>query len=164
MLSDAFDYSSVKQPSSGITATRRVDRMKSQSTFKPSQKLVWDTPRVPQGFLDLKNFYIKFSIVSAGLARFDGDAKCLFKSIRVETSKGIQIDLLENANVWYGLSNHILDEGSLNGYDRISGSMGDDNIPFLGADLQTVKTFIVSFNHGIFATEKMIPLFGEALK
>ena len=164
MLSDGFNYSDAKEKSVGVIRTKMVDRMKSQSSFSPSQKIVWEPSQISNGFMDLRNFYLKFDIISTGVAKFDQNAYCLFKSIKVETKSGVLIDYLDNANVWYGLSSQLDDYGSLNGYDRVIGGGGDDIVPYLGMNLQAKKTFCVPFNHGIFSCKKYIPLFGQGLR
>ena len=160
MISDSLNYSQTRSKAQGVTSTRRVDRPRGQATFKPSNKITFETPTIAQSFMDLRNFYMKFTIISDGLAKFDPNAYCLFESIKIETGNGIVVDELKNANVWYGLASQ-LDDNYADGYDRVIGNGGDPLLPYGGMNTSTSKTFCLPFTHGLFKADKLIPLFSR---
>ena len=144
MISDSLDFSQSRSKAQGVTATRRIDRPRGQAAYKPSNKIVFETPTISQSFMDLRNFYMKFTIISDGLAKCDPSCYCLFESIKIETGNGIVVDELKNANVWYGLSSQ-LDDNYADGYDRVIGHGGDPLLPYGGMNTSTSKTFCLPF-------------------
>ena len=160
MISDSMDFSQSRSKAQGVTATRRIDRPRGQAAYKPSNKIVFETPTISQSFMDLRNFYMKFTIISDGLAKCDPSCYCLFESIKIETGNGIVVDELKNANVWYGLSSQ-LDDNYADGYDRVIGHGGDPLLPYGGMNTSTSKTFCLPFTHGLFKADKLIPLFSR---
>ena len=161
MLSSGFDYDSVKTKSEGVVRVKGIDRPRGQNAFVANQKIIWETRTIPNSFTDLKNFFLKFDVQSAGLAKFEGiGAYSLFERITIETGNGVMIDDMRNLPVWYGLQTQLLDHPLL-GYEAATGAGGDSNVPHIGQTISTKKTFCLPFHHSLFNAEKYIPLFSK---
>ena len=111
-----------------------------------------------------KNAYLKFNISTAGVAKFDNSAFCLFERI-VVSSKAVVSDELRGVPSYYNLALS-LENMPLAGYNTPIGQGNDDRIPHVGLELSTdaaaPTTICLPFTHGIFGADKYLPLFSEA--
>ena len=142
MLSNSFDYNTVRQRSSGVVSVKMTDRPRGVNSFKPGNRIIWDVKKVPRGFMDLKNLTLVFKINAAGSAAFEGmGAYTLFSEVKVETQNGILEDECKNLQNWMALSQS-LDDPTMMGNPLCIGSGGvDPLLPGHGVDVNTEQEF-----------------------
>ena len=164
MLSSGFDYNQTKLKGASIETKKRFEKPHRIGSFKASSKITIHLPQIPNSFADLKNAYLKFNITSAGLAKFDNTAYCLFDRI-VVSSKAVVLDELQGVPSYYNLATS-LENIPLAGYNSPIGQGNDDRLPHVGLEVSTSTAsptrICLPFVHGIFGADKYLPLFSEA--
>ena len=48
------------------------------------------------------------------------------------------------------------------GYDDIIGLSSDYKLPWVGQSIVSEKTFVLPFTHGLFSSDKYLPMFSQA--
>jgi len=164
MLSSGFDYNQTKLKGASVMTKKRFEKPYRQGNFKAGGKITINMPQIPRSFCDLKNAYLKFDISTAGVAKFDNSAFCLFDRI-VISSKAVVLDELRGVPSYYNLALS-LENMPLAGYNTPIGQGNDDRLPHVGLELSTnanaPTTITLPFTHGLFGADKYLPLFSEA--
>ena len=163
MLSQGFNYKMKGAEASAGVISRKKTIFPKQSTFEATNKIELLIPNIPRSFLDLKNSYLKFTIknkTGAGACQFDNSAYCLFEKITV-SSKGLILDELQNCASYYALTN-TFEAHPFSGYDDIIGLSSDYKLPWTGQSIVSEKTFVLPFTHGLFSSDRYLPMFSKA--
>mmetsp|Transcript_35551 Transcript_35551/g.82566 ORF Transcript_35551/g.82566 Transcript_35551/m.82566 type:complete len:131 (+) Transcript_35551:28-420(+) len=124
MLSLGFDYNQTKLKGVPVETKKRFEKSFCQGSFKAGQWITINMPQIPRSFADLNSTYLKFDIISAGVAKSDNSVFCLFEKIIV-SSKTVTLDELQGVPSYYNLALS-LENLSLCGYNSPIGQGNDD--------------------------------------
>ena len=161
MLANSFNYNETREKSAGIVSQKQIDRPRGQNSFSAGQKIIWDMKRVPNSFMDMKNFYLSFKAISAGVGVLEGIGAYTFISeMKVMTQNGVLIDHIKDFQNYMALALSLNDDPDM-GNPAVIGASPDDMCLTTGVDCSTQKEFCLPFNHSLFSCARMLPMFAK---
>ena len=105
MLANSFNYNETREKSADIVSQKQIDRPRGQNSFSAGQKIIWDMKRVPNSSMDMKNFYLSFKAISAGVGVLEGIGAYTFISeMKVMTQNGVLIDHIKDFQNYMALA------------------------------------------------------------